>query len=372
MGQWFEVRQRAHAAVEEGVTPALALRVVQAGEVRCALDLGRTHPGPGGAACDAETRFDLASLTKPLTTWTLWARAVQAGALGLDTPIGRWVELQDAELSACPVHRLLTHTSGLPAHRTYFTGLLPHARVTGNFAESKRLVRAMVGRTPLEASPGAEEVYSDLGFLLLEHVLERASGALESTWGSLPFHENHRLHFRPLRGPTLSPVSVAEGEPFIAATERCGLRGGLVCGQVHDENAWTLGGVAGHAGLFGRADDVAAFGVSLVEALHGRTSAFGVDTLLLNEAISRRWVHPRGSRVLGWDTPAPIGSSAGRRFGPRAFGHLGFTGTSIWIDPDAEVVIVLLTNRVCPSRADTRIRGLRPALHDAAWAALFD
>lgn len=372
MGKWLEVRQRAYAAVDEGVTPALALRVVQGGEVRFGLDVGRTHPDSAGTLCDAETRFDLASLTKPLTTWTWLLRSVQTGALSLDTPIGHAVEVDDPELSACPLHRLLSHTTGLPAHRAYFTGLLAYTRQTGNYPETKRLVRSMIARTPLEAAPGVAEVYSDLGFLLLEQVVERFEGPLEAAWRGLPFHEKHRLHFRPLLGPVRAPSSVDLSEPPIAATERCALRGGLVCGQVHDENAWTLGGVAGHAGLFGRADDVAAFGVSLVEALQSRTNDLGLDAPLLAEALSRRWVHPRGSRVLGWDTPAVVGSSAGRRFGPRSFGHLGFTGTSIWIDPDAEVVIVLLTNRVCPSRADTRIRALRPALHDAAWAALHD
>ena len=372
MGKWFEVRQRAHAAVDEGVTPALALRVAKGGEVRCALDLGRTHPGGAGTPCDPETRFDLASLTKPLTTWTWLLHAVQRGALALDTPIGQRVDVLDGDLSTCPVHRLLTHTTGLPAHRAYFEGLLPHTRQTGRFIESKRLVRSMIARTPLDDAPGAVEVYSDLGFLLLEQVLESVDRPLEACWTSLPFHEKHRLHFRPLVGPTLSPSVEGEHEFALAATEQSPLRGGMVCGQVHDENAWTVGGVAGHAGLFGRADDVLNFGVALVDALHGRSNPLGLDTSLVEEAVSRRWVHPRGSRVLGWDTPSLHGSSAGQRFGPHSFGHLGFTGTSIWIDPDAEVVIVLLTNRVCPSRADTRIRALRPALHDAAWAALHD
>ena len=370
MGRWHEVEQRAYSAVDDGVTPALAFRVLQGGETRFALDVGRTHPAGGGRPCDAQTVFDLASLTKPLTTWTWLMRMVEAARLSLDTAIGEWVAVEDAALAGCPLHRLLTHTTGLPAHRTYFTGLLPSTRQTGCFQASKRLVRGMIGRTPLDESPGAAEVYSDLGFLLLEQLIEQVDGPLETAWSTLPFHEKHRLHFRPLSGPTLDPASDAAGPLSIAATEHCPLRGGLVCGQVHDENAWTLGGVAGHAGLFGTAADVAAYGAAVLDAFHGRAQPLGLSPDLVREALSRRWVHPRGTRVLGWDTPSSVGSSAGRCFGGQAFGHLGFTGTSIWIDPDAEVVMVLLTNRVCPSRADTRIRALRPALHDAAWAAL--
>jgi CubicO group peptidase (beta-lactamase class C family) len=143
-----------------------------------------------------------------------------------------------------------------------------------------------------------------------------------------------------------------------------------VQGEVHDENAWVCGGVAGHAGLFGRLADVMAFGRAVVSGWHGEPNPLGISRALWHTATHPRWLHPAGTRVLGWDTPSPGTSSAGRRFGPQTIGHLGFTGTSLWIDLRARVVMVLLTNRVCPTRSNTAIRSLRPAVHDAAWLGL--
>ena len=261
----------------------------------------------------------------------------------------------------------MTHTTGLPAHRAYFHGLLPWVRATRDFSGVAETIRRMVRRTPLEQAPGEQETYSDVGFLLLENVLETVDRPLARVWPTLPLHGPSALHFRPL----VSPMDEAR-PPLarVALTERSELRGGFMHGEVHDENAWTLGGVAGHAGLFGTADDVVAFGRAVLDTWHGRGEPLGVSTALLREAFSPRWLHPRGTRVLGWDTPSPGASSAGHHFGKRTVGHLGFTGTSIWIDLDAEVLMVLLTNRVCPSRDDIRIRKLRPILHDAAWEAL--
>jgi CubicO group peptidase (beta-lactamase class C family) len=143
-----------------------------------------------------------------------------------------------------------------------------------------------------------------------------------------------------------------------------------VQGEVHDENAWVCGGVAGHAGLFGRLDDVLQFGRAVVAGWHGSSDALGISREVWRMATAARWLHPAGTRVLGWDTPSPGQSTAGRFFGPDTIGHLGFTGTSLWIDLPRGVVMVLLTNRVCPTRSNLGIRALRPAIHDAAWAAL--
>jgi CubicO group peptidase (beta-lactamase class C family) len=367
MSAWLRVEQQARGAVGEGVTPALAFRVVRRDAVEYTLDCGRLGAETDALPASPDTVFDLASLTKPLTTW-LWAlQALERGLLGLDTRIGDVLTVADQALARCEVNRLLTHTSGLPAHRAYFHGLLPWVRATRDFSGVAETVRRMVRRTPLEQPPGEREVYSDVGFLLLENVLETLDRPLWRTWPTLPLHGPSALHFRPLiplPGGTLPALS------RVAATERSEVRGGFMRGEVHDENAWTLGGVAGHAGLFGTADDVVAFGRAVLDTWHGRGEPLGIPVARLREAFSPRWLHPRGTRVLGWDTPSPGTSSAGHRFGKGTVGHLGFTGTSIWIDLDAEVLMVLLTNRVCPSRDDIRIRKLRPILHDAAWEAL--
>ncbi|MFZ4735442.1 MAG: serine hydrolase domain-containing protein [Bradymonadia bacterium] len=367
MTAWLRVEQQARGAVGDGVTPALSFRVLRGVTVEYALDCGRLGIEADAPPTRQDTVFDLASLTKPLTTW-LWAlRALERGLWDLESRIGDLVTVADPALARCDVTRLLTHTTGLPAHRAYFHGLLPWVRATRDFSGVAETIRRMVRRTPLEQAPGEQETYSDVGFLLLENVLETVDQPLSRVWPTLPLHGPSALHFRPLVAP------MGEARPAlarVAVTERSELRGGFMHGEVHDENAWTLGGVAGHAGLFGTADDVAAFGRAVLDTWHGRGEPLGISTALLRESFSPRWLHPRGTRVLGWDTPSPGASSAGHRFGKRTVGHLGFTGTSIWIDLDAEVLMVLLTNRVCPSRDDIRIRKLRPILHDAAWEAL--
>jgi CubicO group peptidase (beta-lactamase class C family) len=365
MSERLRVEHLLRQAIAERVAPAIVLGVFRGGEEATCWGAGsleacdgavRLGPPPDPAAA----RFDLASLTKPLTTLLWCLRLVEAGRLSLGEPIGGRVAVTDAALAATPVWRLLNHTAGLPAHREYFRGLGPFVLRSGDHAGAQRQIRRMLHATPLEAPPGAREVYSDLGFLLLEDVCAAADAPLGTVWPSLPAHGPERLHFRPL--PAAGDVS------SYAPTERCPWRGRLLRGEVHDDNCWTLGGVAGHAGLFGTAADVLALGRAFLDCWHGRPTALGVGGELMRTATAPRWMHPQGTRVLGWDTPTPGASSAGRHFGRRSIGHLGFTGTSLWLDLEREVGIVLLTNRVCPTRDNVRIRAFRPAIHDAAWA----
>lgn len=366
MSERLEVEHLLRRALAERVAPAIVLGVFR-GDARASWwtagsltpPSSTARPGPSTRVDARTTRFDLASLTKPLTT-TLWfLRLVEAGRLSLEEPIGDRVPVQDPALAGCPVWRLLNHTTGLPAHREYYRGLGPNVVQTGDHAGANRLLRRMLHATALEAPPGATEVYSDLGYLLLEDVCAAADRPLQEVWPSLPGHGPDRLHFRPL--PTAGPVD------DYAPTEESDWRGGLVRGEVHDDNCWTLGGVAGHAGLFGAATDVLELGRRFLDLWHGRAAELGIGAELFRTVTAPRWMHPQGTRVLGWDTPTPGSSSAGGYFGRRSIGHLGFTGTSLWLDLEAEVGVVLLTNRVCPTRANTRIRSFRPAIHDAAW-----
>lgn len=358
------LEQRVRRAVHDRVAPGVAFGLAVGDAPPVVLRAGRLSHLPEAGPVDAGTRFDLASLTKPLTTVTWVLRLVAAGRLDLEAPIGRFVPVQDARLAAAPVWRLLNHTSGLPAHREYFRGLLPRVAATQDFAGARAMIGRMVCSTPLESAPGAREVYSDLGFLLLERVAEAVDGPLTARWPGLPMHGPQSLHFRPL------PIATEAVTHPYAATERCPLRDRLVVGEVHDENAWVSGGVAGHAGLFGRVEDVLTFGRAVADAWRGADDPLGIGQETWRLATHPRWIHPAGTRVLGWDTPSPGQSTAGRFFGPATIGHLGFTGTSLWIDLEARVVMVLLTNRVCPSRENIGIRPLRPALHDAAWGAV--
>ncbi|HEU5217803.1 MAG TPA: serine hydrolase, partial [Gemmatimonadales bacterium] len=255
------------------------------------------------------------------------------------------------------VRHLLTHSSGLRAD-------WPLWRVTPNADSALKLVNAI----SLDTAPAVRMVYSDLGAILLGEVVERVLG------GRLDRLASRRI-FQPL-GMTSTRFRPPAGWLWrVAATEYDTVwRKRIVRGQVHDEKAAWLGGVAGHAGLFGSVQDLLTFGEWMLRT----TGDAGVTTIptertslsaAAREFVRRQNLVPGSSRALGWDTPSP-GSSAGTLLSQQSFGHTGFTGTSLWIDPERQLVIVLLTNRVHPTRANTRIGPLRIAVADAVIRAL--
>ena len=302
-----------------------------------------------------DTIYDAASLTKPVVTTTLIAMQVEAGRIGLDLPVARFLpEWNDGPnpdwRKAVTVRNLLTHSSGLPAHKDYFLTL-----------HSKREFIAAICKEPLEYAPGTKTVYSDLGFIMLGEILERATG---KTVDQLA----HEQIFAPLdmANSMFNPPKSLWSR--IAPTENdTAFRKRLLQGEVHDENAFAMGGVAGHAGLFTTAGDLAAFCQMLLNG-----GIYGHHRLLTRATISQ-FTAPQAiagnTRTLGWMTPTP-NSSSGRYFSAHAYGHLGFTGTSIWIDPDRQLFVILLTNRVYPTRENDKIAAVRPAVHDAVIESL--
>lgn len=315
---------------------------------------GRFTYEPDAPVVNPDTLYDLASLTKVVVTTTLAAQLLEQGRLDLDEPVaGRLPDFLATLGQAVTVGHLLDHSCGLPAH-------LPLYLDTSGPAS----YRARLATVALEAPPGTRTAYSDLGFLVLGLVIEQAAGARleelarERVLGPLGLRDTL---FRP-------PASLRER---VAPTEDCPWRGRRLQGEVHDENAWALGGVAPHAGLFGSAPDLARFARCLLNGggLHG-ARLLRAETL---ERFTCRTSRPAGSsRALGWDTPSGESSSAGSRLGPRAFGHTGFTGTSLWLDPEAGLYVILLSNRVHPTRAAglAAIRAVRRAVADAAVAEL--
>lgn len=303
---------------------------------------GRLSYASDAPVCQVDTIFDLASLTKVIVTTSLVMRHVAAGRVTLDTPVAAIMpDWTGPDRSDVRIRHLLNHSSGLPAHlRLWET------------AHGRSAFLQAIATAPLERPPGAAAVYSDPGFILLGLILETIGGEpLDRQFAEIAKAVGSTLLFRPL-------ASLYER---IAPTEFDPWRGRMLCGEVHDENAAALGGVAGHAGLFGTAAAVAAFARIVLETFE-RTTILGTPELM--RTFAARSDVPGSSRALGWDTALPT-SSCGSAMSPTAIGHTGFTGTSLWIDRERNLYAVLLTNRVHPTRANEQLIGLRPQFHDA-------
>ncbi len=361
------VAEALEAGRREGVAPAIVAAVRHGGVL--------VHQGGHGELPAPEPRpvrpgdlFDVASLTKVLCTTTLCAQAVREGALELDAPLCRWLPgFAAAGKAGVTVRHLLAHSSGLPWWRPYHLA----APAEADPARRRAAVVEALMAEPLEAPPATRSVYSDPGFMALGLALEAALGArlpaLFEARVAAPLGIRDTFFVDALDPAEAS--ARAAGRSF-APTRREGPRG-LRQGTVDDDNAWALGGAAGHAGLFSTALDVATIGQAWLDALDGRTSPVPSATA---RRFAVRDAAPGSCRALGWDTRSPQGSTLGERMGrgPRgALGHLGFTGCSLWLDLDAGVVAVLLTNHVHPAGSHRAlINGLRRRFHDAVARAL--
>lgn len=359
------------AAVAARAFPGAAAEAGTAGGAAWSFTTGTLTYEPGSAGVTPSTIYDLASLTKVIATTSIAMRLSGAGLLPLDASVSRWMpEWTAGPFASVAVRDLLEHASGLAAW-------LPLFQTNTGRDEYRRAIAAL----PPEYEPRTKSIYSDLGFIVLGHVLESvADRALDELFAEFRAEAElpDTLDFRPVTqafppsqrfgGPA---VALAEaGRPAdttdIAPTEFDPWRNRLAAGEVHDENAFALGGVAPHAGLFGTAADVGAF-ARVVLRTFGRQTALGTPARMKEFATKSRV--PRSSRALGWDTMLPA-SSCGARMSADAIGHTGFTGTSLWIDPARDLYFVLLTNRVHPTRENNAIRAVRREFHDALLGKL--
>ncbi len=312
-----------------------------------------------------ETLFDLASLTKVMATTTAVMLLEADGVLSLDDPVAKHLPpFGERDKEGVTLRHLLTHTSGLRPWRGYHEVARERERKRGieiaGTPAGRDLVVDAICRSALVHEPGSAAVYGDLDFITLGALVEAVTNESLDAFCAARIFEPLGLaqtRYRPLAEGELSEAA----RRGFAASENCSFRGRILWGEVHDPNASVMGGVAGHAGLFSTADDVLRFGEILLDVLHGRSDALPADAL--RRFATRQELPPGSDWALGWDTPAESGSSAGQYFSRASIGHLGFTGTSLWIDPEAECVVVMLTNRTHLVAKKSRFE-LRPRIHD--------
>jgi CubicO group peptidase (beta-lactamase class C family) len=353
-----------------GVAPAACLLVGRGDEILFEHAFGTAGPGGREHPCDFDTIFDLASLTKPLVTVFLVLDLVARGKLSFDSHVADvladFATGDDDRRGAVTVRDLLRHDAGLPAYERYFEQFDLTAESPSS---ARRHMHQLAVSEPLERDPRSGSVYSDIGFLVLGALVENIAG------DRLDVLARERI-FGPLDVETATFIETALGpEPAFAArcarTGVCDWRRAEIHGVVQDENCYAMGGIGGHAGLFATARDVHLLLAEWEAATRGH------GTVLDRRLVSHAWNRAASSAgaapstwALGWDTPTPGVSSAGSRVSQTAVGHLGYTGTSVWVDPSRGVHVVLLTNRIAFGRNSEGIRALRPRVHDAVFAAL--
>ena len=374
MSSFTRVEKAMDDAVAARVFPGAVLLVNKEEQVVYHRAFGSRSLEPVVTPLHEDTIFDLSSLTKPLATTLAFLTLVRERKLRIDDRVTRLFHNFGVHGKTHITFRhLLTHTSGLPGWRPYHKEIVKIERGGRvNFLCSqgaKQHVFEMIHREKPDSDPGKHVVYSDLGFMLLGAAVEEVSSLTldrfchERLFKALGVRSTSFIDLSLVRTRRLVPVT-----DLIAPTERCEWRNKILCGEVHDDNAYAMGGVAGHSGLFASAADVNTLTSKLRDAYFGKNPALPQD--LVREMFTRDTTVPGSTRTLGWDTPTPTGSAAGNRFSKNTVGHLGFTGTSVWLDLDRGVHVILLSNRVHPSRANEKIKDFRPFIHDLVLEAV--
>ncbi|MDB9823446.1 serine hydrolase [Deltaproteobacteria bacterium] len=342
--------------VAEGVYPGAVLLIARGDEIIFLRESGHLSLIAEQTPMRKNTIFDLASLTKPLATTLAIMKLVDQGKFGLDQPLSDMITTYPLkDKGKLTLRQILSHSAGFVDWKPFYLELV------GQIPEKRKgLLREYIVEEPLLYRPGDKSIYSDLGFMILEWVIEEISGSHLNSFLELNFFKDLLLRRTFLNTGSL-PQGLNKGE--VAATEDCTWRKRIIQGEVHDENAYVLGGYSGHSGLFGVAEEV----FIIVNMLRGHYLEERYDYLkpeTVREFFKRQNVVKDSSWALGWDTPSPQNSSSGRYFSSNSVGHLGFSGTSLWMDLDRNILIVFLTNRVHPTRNNQKIKAFRPAIHD--------
>ena len=373
-----EVTECLETAVREGVFPGCVLLVGSRGVELYKHAFGvkalPRNEQEEALTMQADTVFDIASVTNVMVTTTLIMQLMELGRLRLDDRVSRYIHgFGVFGKSAITIRQVLSHTSGLSHWHPYFEELLKvNSAVRRGIMTSrgaKEFVYNSINRCQLKWEPGARQMYSDLGFMLLGHLIEVSTGlkldkaAQRYLFQPLGLRATSYIDLTLIRRRGIHPV-----RDLIAPTEDCPWRRRMLCGEVHDDNAWAMGGIAGHSGIFTTVNDLHVFAAEMLRAYLGR-SAF-----LKQETVRHFWNAGRSAPIegwrYGWDSPSKENGLAESRLSKNAVGINGFTGCSLWLEPEMGLEIILLSNRIHPSRSNKKIRLFRPQLIDAVIAAV--
>lgn len=363
-----------HEALKQAVFPGAVLLVAREDEIVYEQAFGLRFQARAHEPLRKGAIFDLASLTKPLATAVAVMFLVHEKKLRLEDRVTQVLPTFGvSDKQGVTFRQLLNHSSGLPAWKPYYEEIIK-LKKSGRIdfvssAPAKAYVLEQIHREKPLNPPGKYALYSDPGFMVLGQAIEMISGR------SLDLFCEERI-FQPLGLRSMGFVDLTQLttrrlQPFqemIAPTEHCPWRQKILCGEVHDDNAYVMGGVAGHAGLFSSARDIHYLVACLSRCLQGRDSFLPRD--VIRQFLTKDEAVKNSSFALGWDTPSPGKAASGSYFSHRTVGHLGFTGTSIWWDLDKHCHVILLSNRVHPSRKNEKIKDFRPYIHDLIMKAL--
>jgi CubicO group peptidase (beta-lactamase class C family) len=382
----MDTGQKIIKVLQRGITdevfPGAVALVAREGKIVFFEHVGDRALVPERASMTRDTIFDLASLTKVFATVPTIMKLVDEGRIALDDSLSKLIPSANlGDKRDLTLRLLLTHSAGLIDWKPYFEKLRDHP-----LKDRKRILRQWIIEEPFAYEPGKGSLYSDLGFMLLEWVIEEITGETLPEFVEKNFYGPlglKRTFFSPspLSPPARGGESSEKGgrdedaeggripAEELAATEDCPWRKRVLQGEVHDDNAWTLGGYSGHAGLFSTAEEIYVIANMLREQYLGiRKDFFRPATV--REFFRRQDIVKGSDWALGWDTRALEGSSAGKCFSRDSVGHTGFTGTSIWMDLEKDVIAILLSNRVHPKRDNDKIKQFRPVFHDAVMEEL--
>ena len=361
------IQEEMNRAVAEGIFPGAALLVASMGDILFRDFFGSATLLPQPERITEESLFDIASLTKPVVTASLalLAIALPERGLSMNGTLAKYLpgfdeNVYGEEKKRITIRHLLKHTSGLPSWKPYFQEIArEHPEVVGH-RKSQPYYLSKILHESLETPVAYQKIYSDLGYILLgmilEHLWEAPLDQVFKEKISIPLGMNHTFFV-----PSGSSLPFPRSQ--FVATENSEWRQKLLRGEVHDDNAYTLGGVAGHAGLFSTVDDLHRFLIAFERGYREQSSIFLRDMVDL-------FVGEKTKVKLGWDIPSLENSQAGKYFSRNTIGHLGYTGCSFWADLDNDYHVILLTNRVHPTSQNEAIKTFRPLIHDVIYEVL--